>query len=111
MEAISMFAMLALAVIVYFLPLIIASQRKHPSAIAIAALNLLAGWTLLGWLFALVWSLSAIVASPPLNERNPESSVNGLYKLAELKEKGLLTHEEFEKEKMKLLNTSIQPRN
>lgn len=41
MEAISMFAMLALAVIVYFLPLIIASQKKHPSAVTIAALNVL----------------------------------------------------------------------
>lgn len=106
MEAISMFAMLAVAVIVYFLPLIIASQKKHPSAVAIAALNVLAGWTLIGWLFALVWSLSAVMTKP--SQPKPESSVNDLYKLAELKEKGLLTHEEFEKEKMKLLNASIQ---
>jgi hypothetical protein len=43
---------------VYFLPTIIAGTRWHVSDGAIFALNLLAGWTALGWLVALVWSLT-----------------------------------------------------
>jgi hypothetical protein len=49
--------MLAIGVAVYFLPLIIAVMRSHPNAGALAVLNLLLGWTLLGWVGALVWSL------------------------------------------------------
>lgn len=46
-------------VVVYLLPSIIAAERGHMSSGAIFALNLLAGWTALGWLAALVWSLTA----------------------------------------------------
>jgi hypothetical protein len=41
----------------YFLPTIIAFARHHRNAVAIFLLNLLAGWTFLGWVGALVWSL------------------------------------------------------
>ena len=44
----------------YFLPAIIASRRKHQSSGGIFALNLLLGWTFLGWVIALVWSCSAV---------------------------------------------------
>lgn len=50
--------MLALAVL-YFVPTIIAVKRKHKSTGGIVALNILAGWTFVGWLIALVWSLSS----------------------------------------------------
>lgn len=42
---------------VYFLPSIIASHKKHRNAEAISILNLLLGWTILGWIIALVWAL------------------------------------------------------
>ena len=38
----------------YFLPGIVASMRGHMSAGAIFVLNLLLGWTALGWIIALV---------------------------------------------------------
>lgn len=44
----------------YFAPSAIASGRGHPNAAAIFALNLFLGWTLLGWVAALVWGLTAI---------------------------------------------------
>ena len=44
----------------YFLPTIIAGRRKHHNLGAIIAVNLLLGWTLLGWLIALIWSLTAV---------------------------------------------------
>ncbi|TNH76724.1 hypothetical protein CF141_07035 [Aeromonas hydrophila] len=52
---------LAFIVIVYFLPLFIAVLRKHRNATAISALNLLLGWTVLGWIGSFVWALTANV--------------------------------------------------
>ena len=43
----------------YLLPTVIAFSRGHHSKVAIAALNILLGWSLLGWVGALVWSLTA----------------------------------------------------
>jgi len=40
----------------YLLPTMIADVRGHPHPIAIFVLNVLLGWTVLGWLAALVWS-------------------------------------------------------
>ncbi|MBN1928361.1 MAG: superinfection immunity protein [Chlorobiaceae bacterium] len=42
----------------YFIPSMIAWTRKHRSLPAIIALNILLGWTGLGWIGAFVWSLS-----------------------------------------------------
>jgi hypothetical protein len=41
-----------------FIPSGIAVWRGHRSAPAIIALNLLLGWTGLGWIAAFIWSLS-----------------------------------------------------
>jgi hypothetical protein len=46
--------------VMYFLPSLIAALRGHQSTAAIVVLNLLFGWTMLGWIFALIWSLSAV---------------------------------------------------
>ena len=43
---------------IYFLPAIVASNRKHPSSAAIFIFNLFLGWTFLGWVLALVWAAS-----------------------------------------------------
>ncbi|WP_321528480.1 superinfection immunity protein [Sedimenticola selenatireducens] len=42
------------------MPWIIAGARKHHQETAIGIVNLLLGWTALGWLFALIWSLTAV---------------------------------------------------
>jgi uncharacterized membrane protein YqaE (UPF0057 family) len=47
---------LVLAVVVYFLPTMVAVRFEHPYWGAIALLNLLLGWTILGWIAALVWA-------------------------------------------------------
>jgi hypothetical protein len=43
---------------IYILPSIIAFKRGHPNAGAICALNILLGWSLLGWAASLVWALT-----------------------------------------------------
>ena len=45
--------------LVYFLPTIIALCRKHQDWLAIVLVNLLLGWTIIGWIKALVWYCSA----------------------------------------------------
>jgi uncharacterized membrane protein YqaE (UPF0057 family) len=44
------------ALTIYFAPTIVALSRGHLSAGAIFILNLLLGWTVLGWVVALVWA-------------------------------------------------------
>jgi len=53
------FIMLAVMVAAYFLPGLIAYMRGHHNAASIMLLNLFLGWTLLGWIGALVWSASS----------------------------------------------------
>ena len=45
-----------LALFIYFLPTIIAIARKHINVLAIFVLNLLTGWTFIGWIISIVWS-------------------------------------------------------
>lgn len=42
----------------YFLPTIIAARKKKPNTTAIFLVNLLFGWTFLGWIVALIWAVS-----------------------------------------------------
>jgi len=41
----------------YFVPTIIAAIRRSKSILGIILLNIFAGWTFIGWVIALVWSL------------------------------------------------------
>lgn len=43
----------------YILPGMIAIIRNHHNCVAIAVLNLLLGWTFIGWAIALVWACTA----------------------------------------------------
>ena len=52
------FVLLALCVVIYFLPTLVASGRNHANATPIFLVNLLLGWTFLGWVVAIVWSFS-----------------------------------------------------
>jgi hypothetical protein len=73
-------------ILVYFLPFMIAKKTNHPRSTPIFALNLLLGWTFVGWVAALVWSLShpkqimpdaAVRVSPPAPSPAPISGAVG----------------------------------
>jgi hypothetical protein len=51
-----------LLLVLYFAPSIIALLRGHLSAAAIFVLNLVFGWTFIGWIIALIWSLTGNTA-------------------------------------------------
>ncbi|MGH6803055.1 MAG: superinfection immunity protein [Methyloceanibacter sp.] len=57
------------ALALYFLPAIVAGLRGHHNSGAIFALNLLLGWTALGWIIALVWSFTAVQAPVKVRSR------------------------------------------
>jgi len=50
-------AALAAAVGLYFLPALIAERRGRADLLTIALFNAVLGWTVIGWLLALGWSL------------------------------------------------------
>lgn len=54
------FLILIIGVAFYFVPTIIAVKRNHPNINAIVLINLLLGVCGIGWVIALVWSVSAI---------------------------------------------------
>lgn len=45
------------ACFIYMIPTCVAASRRHRNTMAIAVLNLFFGWTLLGFVGCLVWSL------------------------------------------------------
>ncbi len=46
-----------IAIILYFIPSFVASNRRDSAAVF--WLNLLLGWTVIGWIGSLIWALSS----------------------------------------------------
>jgi hypothetical protein len=49
--------LVAPALVVYFIPSFVAHWRRKENLMAIVALNVLAGWTVVGWI-GVVWALT-----------------------------------------------------
>lgn len=54
----SSFFVLAAICCAYLLPSIIAAVRKHNNSNAICLTNIVFGWTILGWVIPLIWSVT-----------------------------------------------------
>ena len=59
-------AFCALMVVLYFIPTLVALMRGHPNAAPIVVVNVLFGWSLIGWGIALAWSLTAFDSRTPV---------------------------------------------
>ena len=59
------------AIAFYFAPSWVAHTRAHPNMAGLAVLNLLLGWTVLGWVATLVWAFSrkGAVERGPIDDR------------------------------------------
>ncbi|MNH21767.1 hypothetical protein D3C79_815930 [compost metagenome] len=104
------FISIGVCAILYLLPAINAKSRKHPSTAAIFLLNLFLGWTILGWLAALIWSATATstrvsAVAQPIVGTDGENKYQKLERLGGLKDKGLITEAEYESEKRKVLGS------
>lgn len=60
----NIFSLLVIAALLYFVPAVVARIREHQNAGAIVLLNLFLGWTLLGWVVALVWAFTEVRKAP-----------------------------------------------
>jgi hypothetical protein len=101
------------AFFIYFLPSVVGYHKRNASAIII--LNLFLGWTLIGWVVALVWASTSDPPAPQVikySHRNePTMNVNStdssrldtLKKLKDLLDRGAITQDEYEAEKGKIL--------
>lgn len=45
--------------LMYFAPTVVAMVRGHHNAFAIFLTNLLLGWSVIGWIIALIWSFTS----------------------------------------------------
>jgi hypothetical protein len=105
---------LAIAIVVctYLAPSIIAFYRKHRSIGSIIAINILLGWTAIGWIWAFIWSLGStktdvVIVNPSPVATTPQTSSASLpvanttvaERIAELKamlDAGTINPAEFE---------------
>ncbi len=101
--------MLIVGICFYFIPSIIALLRMKKNLVAIIALNFFLGWSLIGWVISLVWSLSSdskpariIVNQPPVKAPQ-EDGIDKLTKLKKLLDEGAITQEEFNQQKSTIL--------
>ncbi|WP_081723366.1 superinfection immunity protein [Paraburkholderia mimosarum] len=65
--------LLVMLVLLYFVPSIIAFRRVHHKRGAIKRLNVLFGWSVLGWIVALILALTPVQKAHRSNERMPVS--------------------------------------
>lgn len=93
---------------IYFLPTIAALGTKHPQATSVAIINLLLGWTLIGWVVALVMSQwqrpavpVAVVSTPP--PQPVQDLAARLARLDELAAAGVITDEERQRQRTALI--------
>jgi hypothetical protein len=63
---------LAVMVLMYFLPTAIAVVRKMPNAAPIAFINLLLGWTVIGWVAALIMASMQVHQPVIIRSENPK---------------------------------------
>jgi hypothetical protein len=94
-----------IAIPIYFLPTIIVCQKAF--VLQLFLLNLLLGWTIIGWIVALTWSVKKQTKIISQSEANINAhTIALLEKLSRLQKEGIITEEEFVIQKQKLINNT-----
>ncbi len=87
----------------YFLPSIVVGKKRNATAVFV--LNLLLGWTVIGWIVALVWASTNDRPVTVINQNsNKTSASDELEKLNRLRQEGVLSDNEFQEQKKKILS-------
>jgi hypothetical protein len=102
MEIIVILIITILIGLIYFIPSIVGYGHRNFGSILL--LNLLLGWTVIGWVVAIIWAVSNDKKETIIVNNNKKSVSEQLKELKELHDDGTLTKEEFETEKSKILN-------
>jgi Superinfection immunity protein len=111
------YAVFLLALGLYLLPTVIAIFARHPVAVGIAVLNILLGWTVIGWVAAFVWACIKPPRVTVMQTYQPTSTPppvplpvkprieDELEALQRLRERKLITEEEFVLKRNRLLDS------
>jgi len=62
-EVFAVLTILSILFVMYWLPTIVAILRRTPSALGVATINCFLGWTVIGWIMALIMALAAAPAT------------------------------------------------
>jgi hypothetical protein len=68
MELLILVIMSVISFLIYFLPTFVASSKQHKNFTGVLLLNIFLGWTFLGWVAALVWSVQTQDKQKVVNE-------------------------------------------
>ena len=90
---------------IFFIPTYFAYKKNHPAKIAIILTNILAGVIYgIGWFIALIWVFNGAEKRYKPNKEKDISIYEEIEKLHKLKEKNIISEEEFSKKKNELLD-------
>ena len=102
---IALIIFIAMVFTFYMFPWVISLMRDHPHRLGIFFLNLLLGWSLVGWVAALVWAFVKPQEPRVVVGQRTSSTADELAKLHELHTAGVLTAEEYDAQKRKVLSS------
>lgn len=91
-------------ILIYFIPTWLASGKQQGTSVFL--LNLLLGWTLIGWVIAFIWGAMKDSKPTIINHvhDNKQDYISDLEKISTLKKDGVLSEEEFQEQKKIILN-------
>ena len=88
---------------IYFLPAILAATQGHDRAHLVFWLNLLLGWTVIGWVAALAWTVmtrpepdTAAAVAEVVPRTNDHTAILQIAELSRQRRAGAISPEEFE---------------
>lgn len=94
----------------YALPIMLAADRRHSQLVPLAIINVLLGWTLIGWAACLAWAFSENNSQDPFRKPRQASQRSSpalhaeLERLFDLHQRGALTDAEYAAAKARLLS-------
>src|ERR1700757_269844 len=97
---------LLVSLLIYFLPTILVRKKHH--VLKYFFLNLLLGWTILGWIILFIRALKKQKKLSQVQSNINDNTLAQLEKLNQLRKNGVLTDEEFDGQKQKLLGDQNQ---
>ena len=98
-----------IGLVIYFIPTVIALKRNHINKVPIILVNILLGWSFIGWIVALIWACSNSDKPVIINNTMPippgsESVTVKLQELSKLRADGIISEDEFQSKKAELLS-------
>ena len=94
---------LSVAGAIYFAPTVVAFMRGVSSPWSIVVINTLLGWTLIGWVVALAMAVRSTTDAPVMPSAPVPDMTDRIGKLADLHREGLLSDDEYNAAKQRLL--------